>query len=97
MLYKFSIEPGDVTNGIDTAKSFEATGMDTAKTFEAASMIDALQQASNYWYGGKKVDTFHELENNLIIMRVRSFCGAKFGNVLGRLITDGTKTSAQNS
>ena len=97
MLYKFSLEPDDVTNGIDTAKSFEATGMDTAKTFKATSMIDALQQASNYWYKGKKVDTFHKGKNNLITMRVPSLCGAKFGNVLGRLINDGTKTSAQNS
>ena len=77
MLYKFSLEPVDVIDG-----------MDTAKTFEATSMIDALQQASNHWFRSKKVNTFKKDENNIITMRVPSLCGAKFGNVLGTLLDE---------
>ena len=71
MLYKFARRTNNLPDGIDRAR-----------TFESDQIIDALQQASDYWFGGRKVDNWLRDKNNVTTL----LCGSGEGNVIGTLM-----------
>lgn len=77
MSYKFARRTNNLPDGIDRAK-----------TFESDQIIDALQQASDYWFNGRKVDTWLKDKNDVTTL----LCGWGQGNVIGTLM-DNTEYS----
>lgn len=80
MLYEFARRTNDLPDGIDRFK-----------TFKSERVIDALQQASDYWFGGRKVCRWRRAKSNVITL----LCDSEPGNFIGTLM-DNTETTAPN-
>ena len=80
MLYEFARRTSNLPEWIDRTK-----------TFNSQQVIDALQQASNYWFDGRKVQTWMRSKSYVITL----LCGSGSSNVIGTLM-DHTKTTALN-
>lgn len=78
MLYKFALRTNDLPDRIDRFK-----------TFKSGRVIDALQQASDHWFGGRKVCRWRRAKSNVITL----LCDSEPGNVINILI-DNTETTA---
>lgn len=62
-------------------------GIDGKRTFEAASYREALQMASDYWFGGQRITDTHVDGNGVIALLTRAPGQQGWGgNVIGTLM-----------
>ncbi len=59
-------------------------GIEAKKTFDANSYMEALQQASNYWFDGKKVTDIQRDSSDVITL----LSNRQSSNVIGTLMDD---------
>lgn len=65
-------------------RTTDLNGLNGKMTFQSTGFLDALQQASNYWFAGDRVVDFQPSPNGVVTLLSED----PNGNVIGTLMND---------